>query len=256
MIYCSIINYMKILITGSKGFIGKNLIAFLKSKQEDIEILEFDIENTLEDLDSFCKQCDFVFNFAAVHRPKDQTEFYKTNTNQFELLLNMLKKHNNHCPVLYTSSIQSNNGTAYGESKYLAEELLFKHGEECGSRHIVYRLTNTFGRWAKPNSHSVVATFCFNVWNDIPLIVTDSKIVMHFVYIDDVIESFYQRLIEGKAPLQTDNNIYSIDKNKIIDIKLGELADLITSFKTLRDSNSLSKRDKLFYLTYLSYGKQ
>jgi UDP-2-acetamido-2,6-beta-L-arabino-hexul-4-ose reductase len=244
---------MKILITGSKGFLGRNLIERI-SNYPNIQVIEFDINNKLEEIEESCKDCDFVYNFAAVHRPLDTSEFKKVNFSQFELILKNLEKFNNKCPVLYTSTIQSNNGTLYGESKYLAENALRDHAKKMNSRGIIYRLTNVFGKWARPNSHSVVATFCYNVRNDFPLVVSDPEYLMHFVYIDDVIDSFVKRLQEGVEALDTDSGIYTIDKTKIIDITLGDLSSLILSFKEANPQN-LNYIQGLFYKTYLSYGK-
>lgn len=245
---------MKILITGSKGFIGRNLIERLSSKK-NLEILEFEKDDSLELLKEYCKQCDFVYNFAAVHRPLDESEFEKVNFNQFEFILNELEKNDNKCPVLYTSSIQSNNGTLYGTSKYNAEISLRNHSKKCCSRGIVYRLTNTFGKYARPYSHSVVATFCANVAAGKELTVSDPKIIMHFAYIDDVIDSLVARLEEGAKIQDSDSLIYSISKEKIIDISLGELAQLISSFKNKTDINHLTKTERLFFETYKYYEK-
>ena len=247
---------MKILITGSKGFIGRNLIERL-SKDKSIKVLEFDLDTPFSLLEEYCKECDFVFNFAAVHRPLDTSEFKKVNFEQFDYLLKLLEKYNNNCPVLYTSSIQSNNGTDYGASKFLAEESLRKHGALMNSRAIVYRLTNTFGKWARPNSHSVVATFCYNAAHNLRLVVSNPDIIMHFAYIDDVIDSFAQRLSESKNIKQSDSTIYSIDSDKIINISLGNLKSLILSFVDKADiapnNNYMSREEALFFKTFLSY---
>ena len=245
---------MKILITGSKGFIGRNLVERLKSKK-NLEILEFEKDDSIELLKEYCKKCDFVYNLAAVHRPVDESEFAKVNFNQFDFILRELEKNNNKCPVLYTSSIQSNNGTLYGKSKFDAEVALFNHSKKCGSRGIVYRLTNTFGKYARPYSHSVVATFCANVVLGKELTVTDPNIVMHFAYINDVVDSLIARLDEGCSINENDASIYTIPDNKIINISLGELACLISSFKFLDNAKKLTKTQKLFFETYKYYEK-
>ena len=245
---------MKILITGSKGFIGRNLIERLSS-EKNIEILEFEKDDSIELLKKYCKECEFVYNLAAVHRPTDDSEFAKVNFNQFEFILSELEKNKNGCPVLYTSSVQSNNGTLYGKSKHDAEIALFKHSKKCGSRGIVYRLTNTFGKYARPYSHSVVATFCANVVSGKELIISDPNIVMHFAYIDDVIDSLVSRLKEGPGIIESDHDIYSIKADKIINISLGELASLISSFKCLNNPDSLTKNERLFFETYKYYEK-
>lgn len=245
---------MKILITGSNGFIGRNLIERLQKEFLDLVIYKFDINNEFSDLEKFCKDCDFVFNFAAVHRPVDTSDFSKVNFNQFKFLLECLEKYNNNCPVLYTSSIQSNNGTLYGESKFLAEQALQNHAKKTNSRGIVYRLTNIFGKWARPNSHSVVATFCNNVQNSIPLFVSEPNKEMCFNYIDDVVDSFIARIKEGTNVLSSDFNIYSIDSRLNIHITLQELANLIERCKEA-DFVPKNNIENLFYITYKSYGK-
>lgn len=244
---------MKILITGSNGFVGKNLIERLNKEFKNIQVYKFDVDNDYSDLKKFCKDCDFVFNFAAVHRPTNESDFSKVNFNQFKELLDYLEYYNNDCPVLYTSSIQSNNGTLYGESKFLAELALKDHSNKMNSRGIIYRLTNIFGKYARPNAHSVVATFCDNVQKGIPLFVSDPERVMCFNYIDNVIDSFIDRIKEGKKPILSDDKIYEIDKQYNIIIKLSELSSLIQSFAK-PNYTPRNHIEKLFYITYKSYG--
>ena len=245
-------NIYRILVTGAKGFIGRNLIERLNS-QFNVKILEFDKDDGLEKLSQYCKMCDFVFNFAAVHRPTDSSEFNTVNFLQFNFLLDQLKKNNNCCPVLYTSSIQSNNGTLYGKSKFDAECALKEHSKEMNSRGIIYRLTNTFGQYARPYSHSVVATFCASTVEGIPLLVSYRNIIMHFAYIDDVIDSFISRLLEGNEINDKDNDFYEIASDKIINISLGELADLISSFPNKQVNDITSSKELLFFRTYEYY---
>ena len=245
---------MKILITGANGFIGKNLRERLKNNKE-IEIYYYDIETPEEKLEEFAKDCDFVYNFAAVHRPKTEDEFDVVNHKFFAGLLELLKKHNNKCPVLYTSSIQADNGTKYGESKVAAEKALIKYGEETGNRVIIYRLTNTFGRWATPNHHSVVATFCYNLVSDIELTISNPDIVMNFYYIDDVIDSFVGQL-NGLINPDADG-IYRLEKSKIYTITLGDLAATLKRISASVKQNQTPEisRDieEKLYITYLSY---
>ncbi len=246
---------MKILITGANGFIGRNLIDALTKKSKDYIIYKYDINNTMDELKEFTKDCDFVYNFAAVHRPKDVCEFEKVNHLFFDDLLAMLKEHNNKCPVLYTSSIQAGNGSEYGNSKISAEQDLIKYGEETKSRAIVYRLTNTFGRWATPNHHSVVATFCYNLNNGLEISVSDPTHIMNFSYVDDVIDSFIMQLDNKVKP--DDDGIYRIAQDKLYSVSLGKLADLVKYFQKCQNENQKvvlnnSFEERLYY-TYCSY---
>ena len=247
---------MKILITGSKGFLGKNLIAKLKESKQVYEIYEFDIGSTYEELNEYTKDCDFVYNFAAVHRPKCTSEFDKVNHVFFDDLLNLLKKHNNLCPVVYTSSIQATNGSEYGNSKLASEADLKQYSEETGARGIVYRLSNVYGRWATPNHHSVVATFCNNLVHDLPITVNDPNYMMNFHYIDDVIESFLNQLSNNEK--SDDDGIFRI--KKIHSMTLKELADTLTYFKNqLTDGKAPvldTETKQTLFDTYYSYLQQ
>lgn len=243
---------MKILITGSNGFIGRNLIERLKS---DNIIYSFDINNTREDLQKYTADCDFVYNFAAVHRPKDTGEFDKINHIFFDDLLQMLKQHGNYCNVLYTSSIQATNGSEYGNSKLAAERELKLYEEETGGKAIIYRLTNVFGKWATPNHHSVVATFCYNLVHDLPITVSDPDHVMRFYYIDDVIESFASQLNGAVTP--DADGFYRLEESKVYSITLGDLANTLTRIKNeVNDKNLFSPKtdiEEKLYVTYMSY---
>jgi len=245
---------MKILITGANGFIGKNLIDALSKSSIDAQFYKFDIDNSKEELEMWTKDCDFVYNFAAVHRPKEITEFDKVNHLFFDDLLDMLKKNNNKCPVLYTSSIQAGNGTEYGKSKIAAEQDLFQYGKETGARSIVYRLTNTFGRWATPNHHSVVATFCYNLNNDLDIFISNPDIVMNFCYVDDVVDSFINQLTNSVIP--DSDGIFRISNDKIYTITLGDLATLLESFKNNKDVRPKNLFEERMYYTYSSYSKK
>ena len=194
---------MKILVTGAKGFVGKNLCAQLKNIKDgkakcygDLvveDVYEYDIDSTPEQLDAWCKDCDFVFNLAGVNRPQDPKEFMEGNFGFATVLLNTLKKYHNTCPVMISSSIQATLagrfGTSeYGKSKKAGEELMFQYSEETGAKVLVYRFPNLFGKWCRPNYNSAIATFCNNIANDLPIQVNDRSVEMELLYIDDLVE--------------------------------------------------------------------
>ena len=195
---------MKILVTGAKGFVGRNLCSQLKNIRdgkakwynlpEPIEaIYEYDLDSTPEQLDVWCKECNFVFNLAGVNRPKDPEEFMKGNFGFATTLLNTLKKYKNNCPVMISSSIQATLagrfGTSeYGKSKKAGEELMFEYGKETGAKVLVYRFPNLFGKWCRPNYNSAIATFCNNIANDLPIQVNDRSVEMELLYIDDLVD--------------------------------------------------------------------
>lgn len=242
---------MKVLVTGAKGFIGKNLIAELKNRKYD-DIFEFDRETNPNLLDGYCKQADFVFHLAGVNRPKEQSEFMEGNLGFTSDLLNSLKKHKNTCPVMISSSIQAEFDNPYGESKKAGEDLLFSYSEETGAKVLVYRFPNVFGKWCKPNYNSAVATFCNNVAHDLPIQVNDPSVVMNLVYIDDVVNELINAL-EGK-----ENKVEEFCEVPIVHtITLGEIVDLIYSFKRSREDRSVpnmaDELTKKLYSTYLSY---
>ena len=195
---------MKILVTGAKGFVGRNLCSQLKNIRdgkakwynlpESIEaIYEYDIDSTPEELDAWCQDCTFVFNLAGVNRPQDPKEFMKGNFGFATVLLNTLKKYHNTCPVMISSSIQATLagrfGTSeYGKSKKAGEELMFEYGKETDARVLVYRFPNLFGKWCRPNYNSAIATFCNNIANDLPIQVNDRSVEMELLYIDDLVD--------------------------------------------------------------------
>jgi UDP-2-acetamido-2,6-beta-L-arabino-hexul-4-ose reductase len=194
---------MKILVTGAKGFVGKNLCAQLNNIKSgkakcygDLaisEVYQYDIDSTVEDLDRYCTDCDFVFNLAGVNRPQTPEEFMQGNFGFASLLLDTLKKHGNTCPVMISSSIQATLagrfGTSeYGKSKKAGEELMFEYGKETGAKVLVYRFPNLFGKWCRPNYNSAVATFCNNIANDLPIQVNDRSTEMVLVYVDDLVD--------------------------------------------------------------------
>ena len=242
---------MKILVTGAKGFIGKNLIAELKNRNYN-DIYECDVTTTEEELNSYTRDCEFVFHLAGVNRPKDEEEFMKGNFGFTSTLLEKLKANNNKAPILITSSIQAELDNPYGKSKNAGEDLMFEYEQETGAKSIVYRLPNVFGKWCRPNYNSAVATFCNNIANDLPITVNDPNVVMNLVYIDDVVEEFISAL-EGEA--NKEGKFYKI--KTVHTIKLGEIVDLIYSFKNSREDLSIANMNDAFakklYSTYLSY---
>lgn len=194
---------MKILVTGAKGFVGKNLCCQLNNIKEgkarcygDLqvdEVFEYDIDSTPEQLDSWCGECDFVFNLAGVNRPKDNDEFMKGNFGFASTLLDTLKKHHNTCPVMLSSSQQASltgrfGNSEYGRSKKAGEDLFLEYGRETGAKVLVYRFPNLYGKWCRPNYNSAIATFCNNIANDLPIQVNDRSVQMEILYIDDLVE--------------------------------------------------------------------
>lgn len=271
---------MKILVTGARGFVGKNLCAQLKNIKDgkakcygDLtvsEVCEYDIDSTAEDLDRYCRDCDFVFNLAGVNRPQSQEEFMQGNFGFASLLLDTLKKHGNTCPVMISSSIQATLagrfGTSeYGKSKKAGEELMFEYGKETGAPVLVYRFPNLFGKWCRPNYNSAVATFCNNIANDLPIQVNDPSVEMELLYIDDLVDEMIAALkgkahrceFEGVETVPVENGRYCCCP-VTHRITLGEIVDLIYSFadqpKTLTipeiPEGSFAKK---LYSTYLSY---
>lgn len=200
---------MKILVTCAKGFVGKNLCCQLNNIKEgkascygDLqvdEVFEYDIDSTPEQLDSWCGECDFVFNLAGVNRPKDNDEFMKGNYGFASTLLDTLKKHHNTCPVMLSSSQQASltgrfGNSEYGRSKKAGEDLFLEYGKETGAKVLVYRFPNLYGKWCRPNYNSAIATFCNNIANDLPIQVNDRSVQMEVLYIDDLVEEMIRAL--------------------------------------------------------------
>jgi UDP-2-acetamido-2,6-beta-L-arabino-hexul-4-ose reductase len=243
---------MKILVTGAKGFVGKNLIAQLNNKGYS-DIFEFTRESDPSLLEKYTKQCDFVFHLAGVNRPKDENEFMEENFGFTSQLLELLKKYDNKAPVLITSSIQAEKDNPYGRSKKAGEDLLFNYYYETDAKVYIYRLPNLFGKWSKPNYNTVVATFCHNVARDLDIQINNPDVELNLCYIDDVLEEF-MRALEGNPTIQGDNFCVVPQTHNI---KLGELADLIKSFKESRSNLSIpdmaDELTKKVYSTYLSF---
>ncbi len=269
---------MNILITGAKGFVGRNLTENLKTIRDGKnrtrnltigEIYEYDIDTDPKLLDEFCQKADFVFNLAGVNRPQNPEEFMQGNFGFASTLLNTLKKHNNTCPIMISSSIQATcigrYDSDYGRSKKAGEELMFAYGEETGAKVLVYRFPNLFGKWCRPNYNSAVATFCNNIANDFPIQVNDPSVQLELLYIDDLVDEMLDALegkehrceFEGIETVMTDGGRYCAApiSHKVT---LGEIVELLNSFKeqpkTLQmpeiPGGSFAKK---LYSTYLSY---
>lgn len=270
---------MNILITGAKGFVGKNLAEALKNIRDgkDMtrpnlkieEIYLYDIDSSADDLEIACKNADFVFNLAGVNRPQKAEEFMQGNFGFAEELLGTLKKYNNKCPVMIASSIQATcigrYDSDYGRSKKAGEELIFSYGEEIGAKVLVYRFPNLFGKWCRPNYNSAVATFCHNTANDLPITVNDPSTELELLYIDDLVWEMLDAL-EGKEHHCEFDGINTVLCNDgkycavpiTHKVTLGEIADLLDRFKSQANtlvmpeipSDSFAKK---LYSTYLSY---
>ena len=271
---------MKILVTGAKGFVGRNLCAQLRNIQEgkakcygDVvveAVYEYDIDSTAAELDAYCRDCDFVFNLAGVNRPKTQEEFMQGNFGFASLLLDTLRKYHNACPVMISSSVQATlagrfGNSEYGRSKKAGEELMFSYAEQTGAKVLVYRFPNLFGKWCRPNYNSAIATFCHNIAHDLPIQVNDRSVEMELLYIDDLVDEMIGALkgeehrceFDGVETVPTDNGRYCYCP-VTHKVTLGEIVDMIYAFaeqpKTLTipeiPAGSLAKK---LYSTYLSY---
>ena len=253
---------MNILITGAKGFIGKNLIAQLnnikegKAKEDripsDLTVFAYDIDTDSGLLDEYCREADFVFHLAGVNRPKEQSEFMEGNFGFTSVLLDTLKKYGNTCPVMLASSIQAELDNPYGISKKAGEDLLFTYGRERGAAVLIYRFPNVFGKWCRPNYNSAVATFCHNIAHGLPIQVNDRSVTLTLVYIDDVVKELIAAL-EGHPNKEGDFCKVPTEYR----ITLGEIVDLIYSFKESRQNLQVPDLSdgftKKLYSTYLSY---
>ena len=271
---------MKILVTGAKGFVGRNLCAQLNNIKDGKAkcygplvvdaVYAYDIDSTPEELDAYCRDCDFVFNLAGVNRPQNQEEFMQGNFGFASTLLDTLKKYQNNCPVMISSSIQATLagrfGTSeYGKSKKAGEELMFQYGEETGAKVLVYRFPNLFGKWCRPNYNSAVATFCHNMAHDLPITVNDPSVELELLYIDDLVEEMIAALkgeehhceFQGVETVLTEGGRYcaALVTHKVT---LGEIVNLLQQFvdmpKTILipeiPAGSFAKK---LYSTYLSY---
>lgn len=201
---------MKILVTGAKGFVGQNLCAQLKNIRDGKarwydgvqvdEVYEYDLQSTPEQLDAWCRDCDFVFNLAGVNRPQNTEEFMQGNFGFASTLLDTLKAHRNTCPVMLSSSVQASlagrfGNSEYGRSKKAGEDLFLQYGKEVGARMLVYRFPNLFGKWCRPNYNSAIATFCHNIANGLPIQVNDRSVQMELLYVDDLVDEMIAALV-------------------------------------------------------------
>lgn len=270
---------MKILVTGAKGFVGKNLVCALNNLKDGKdrtrpnikidEIYRYDVDGTPAELDEYCKNADFLFNLAGVNRPKDPSEFKAGNFGFASELLATLKKHGNKCPVMLSSSVQATligrYDGEYGRSKKAGEDLFFDYSKETGAKVLVYRFPNLFGKWCRPNYNSAVATFCYNIANDLPITVTDRAITLELLYIDDLVAEMLDALenaehrceFDGLTAIETKNGRFCFVPTTH-KASLGEITDLLAEFKAQPQSllmpeipdNSFAKK---LYSTYLSY---
>ena len=271
---------MKILVTGSKGFVGKNLCSQLKNIRDGKarcygnvtveEVFEYDIDSTAEDLDKWCGECDFVFNLAGVNRPKDASEFMEGNFGFASLLLDTLKKHGNKCPVMLSSSQQASltgrfGNSEYGRSKKAGEDLFLNYGVETGAKVLVYRFPNLFGKWCRPNYNSAVATFCNAVANDLPYTVNDPTVELELLYIDDLVDEMIACLRGEEHRCEFDGlGVFPTEKGRYCYVpvthkaRLGEIVDLLQRFEEQRSTlvmpsipdGSFAKK---LYSTFISY---
>lgn len=270
---------MNILVTGAKGFVGRNLCENLKNIRDgkdktrsfSIEcIFEYDIDSTEADLNDYCSKADFVFNLAGVNRPKETSEFMSGNFGFASTLLDTLKKHKNTCPVMLSSSIQATligryGESDYGKSKLAGENLFFDYSKESGAKVLVYRFPNLFGKWCRPNYNSAVATFCNNIANDLPIQVNDRNTEIELLYIDDLIEEMMSALAGNEHHCEYDglNPVEKVDGKYCYvpvthKVTLGKIVDTLESFKTQPRSLIMPEIpngsfEKKLYSTYLSY---
>ena len=271
---------MKILVTGARGFVGRNLVSQLRNIQSgkvkcygDLTVdavYEYDIDSTIEELEVYCHDCDFVFNLAGVNRPQKQEEFMLGNFGFASTLLDTLKKHHNNCPVMISSSIQATLagrfGTSeYGKSKKAGEELMFKYGEETGGKVLIYRFPNLFGKWCRPNYDSAVATFCHNMAHDLPITVNDPAVELELLYIDDLVEEMISALKgeEHRCEFDGVDTVLKFDGRYCAapithKVTLGEIIRLLEVFKNqpvtlVVPEIPYGSFAKKLYSTFLSY---
>lgn len=241
---------MKILVTGSKGFLGKNLVFSLKARGFN-DILEFDHTMNLDILKSYCKECDFIFHMAGVNRPRQESEFETGNAKLTQKIVEYSLE-GSRCPIVYPSSTQAMLDNPYGQSKREAEHILWDYEKKAGTDVYIYRLTNVFGKWGRPNYNSVIATFCYNLSRGLPIHVNDDSTLMHLVYIDDVVDAFIGNM-DGRG--EKEERFYIV--SPIYTERLGKIANILSNFAQCEKDLSIPNQADLFmkkiYSTYLSY---
>ncbi len=242
---------MNILVTGANGFVGRNLCSHLKL-MENINLYEFDKENTTEELKTMVMDSQFIMHFAGVNRPKDESEFIEGNSDLTKLIVDTLEENNLSTPVLLSSSTQAIRDNAYGKSKLMAEQTIIEYGKNNDAPVYVYRFPNLFGKWCRPNYNSVVATFCYNIANDKPIEIHAPDAIITLCYIDSVINECLQAMVDD---VERDGD-YCVVREKY-DISLQDLADMINLFKDIRRTGVIpDMQDNLtryMHTTYLSY---
>ncbi len=242
---------MKILITAADGFIGKNLIIALRARGHH-DLLLFDADASVDQLERYCAECGFVYHLAAANRPKQQDEYLHGDFNLTDTLLRLLNKHKNRCPIMFASSTQAALPNLYGRSKKAGEELLDLYAHETGSKVYIYRLPHVFGKWSKPSQNGMIATFCYNISHDLPVVISDEATVVNLAYVDDVVESLCD-LIDDIATREGPYCVSPIQYSAT----LGDIASRIRSFRTMRANNSLPNMSepltRKLYATYLSF---
>jgi UDP-2-acetamido-2,6-beta-L-arabino-hexul-4-ose reductase len=241
---------MNILVTGAKGFVGKNLCVALRH-QAQVILYEYEVDNSKAELQAALKVADVIYHLAGVNRPEDVSDFHTTNTGFTEELCSLLQSYGRSPKIVFSSSIQAELDNPYGASKFAAEEILKGFSKQTGSDCVVYRLYNLFGKWCRPNYNAVTATFCFNIAHDNPIVINDPTRILELTYIDDVVEAFLREINEKNPGFRYASPL------KTYRISLGELAEVIQSFRLMRTSLHMPDFSQPYiralYATYLSY---
>lgn len=243
----------KVLVTGSNGFLGRNLCIALE-RCEDVEVLRYDVENTLAELERYAEAAEFIFHLAGVNRPKDEREFTEGNVDLTRLLCDLAKQHGSCAPIMLSSSTQAEQDNAYGRSKKAAEDELINYNDRAGVPVLIYRFPNLFGKWSKPNYNSVVSTFCYNVSHDKEIQIHDPSHIVTFAYVDDVVSECLSQMRRAGG---LDKNQHYYEVTETHSVSLGQLAGLLTAFRAVRDGGPMPNLSdpftKKLYATFLSY---